>query len=70
MSTKALSFALAAAIIALPLPASQLLAASAPLAPKAEIATGLSHLLADPFLIDQLSFERPADLKALIAAKL
>ncbi|HWA18869.1 MAG TPA: hypothetical protein VG757_07705 [Devosia sp.] len=62
---KVLSIALAAAIVALPLPASQLLAAGAspvPASVEAEIFAGdpnFSLLLADPFLIDDLSYEKP-----------
>jgi hypothetical protein len=62
---KVLSIALAAAIVALPLPASQLLAAGASPAPasvEAEIVASdpdFSLLLADPFLIDALSYQNP-----------
>lgn len=69
MTNKVLSIALAAAIVALPLPASQLLAASAPL-PTIQTASVVSQMLADPFLVNQLSFEKPSDLKALVAAQL
>ncbi|MEO6396558.1 MAG: hypothetical protein ABIO40_11705 [Devosia sp.] len=71
MNTKVLSIALAAAIIALPLPASQLLAVGAPLAPApvativAGDASDFSTLLADPFLIDRLSFAAPASFLSL-----
>lgn len=62
---KVLSIALAAAIVALPLPASQMLAAGAVPAPaSAEAAIvasdpDFSLLLADPFLIDDLSYRKP-----------
>jgi hypothetical protein len=64
MRVKVLSLALLAAIMALPVPASQLLAGtfSAP-SPVAQIVGGhenLRFLLQDPFLIDQMSYERPA----------
>jgi hypothetical protein len=65
---KVLSIALAAIIMALPLPASQLLAAGASPAPLpvantqngADSNADFAVLLADPFLIDQLSYQRPA----------
>ena len=71
MNAKVLSIALAAAIIALPLPAGQLLASGAPLppAPVANIVAGdanLRILLADPFLAGEFSFVAPGrafDLK-------
>jgi hypothetical protein len=64
MRVKVLSLALLAAIVALPVPASQLLAGSfsAP-SPAARIVEGdenMRFLLQDPFLIDQMSYERPA----------
>lgn len=64
MRVKVLSLALMAAIIALPVPASQLLAGtfSAP-SPAVQIVAGHEHLgflLQDPFLIDQMSYARPA----------
>ena len=64
MRVKVLSLALLAAIVALPVPASQLLAGtfSAP-SPAARIVQGhenLRFLLQDPFLIKQMSYERPA----------
>ncbi len=64
MRVKVLSLALVAAIIALPVPASQLLAGtfSAP-SPGATVVPGnqnLGLLLLDPFLIDQMSFAHPA----------
>jgi hypothetical protein len=69
MRVKVLSLALLAAIVALPVPASQLLAGSfsAP-SPVARIVEGhenLRFLLQDPFLIDQMSYERPASFLAL-----
>jgi hypothetical protein len=64
MRVKVLSLALVVAIMALPVPASQLLAGtfSAP-SPVAQITPGhenLRLLLQDPFLIDQMSYQRPA----------
>lgn len=63
MSAKVLSIALVAAIVALPVPASQFLAGtfSSPTL-KAVAAPGqetLGLLQQDPFLIDSLSFSRP-----------
>lgn len=63
MRVKVLSLAVLAAIVALPVPASQLLGGtfSAP-APVARIVPGdanLRFLLQDPFLIDQMSYGRP-----------
>ena len=64
MGVKVLSLALVAAIIALPVPASQLLAGTfSATTPAAQIVPGdanLSFLLQDPFLIDQMSFAHPA----------
>ena len=60
MSVKVLSMALLAAIVALPVPASQLLAgtssATAPRAIAAFDRNDLRTLLEDPFLIDRMSF--------------
>jgi hypothetical protein len=69
MSAKVLSLALVAAIIALPVPASQLLtgAFSAPAA-VAEVEPGTSNLrmlIEDPFLIDRLSYSAPASFLEL-----
>ena len=69
MRVKVLSLALLAAIIALPVPASQLLAGtfSAP-SPGATVVPGnenLGLLLLDPFLIDQISFTKPASFLEL-----
>ena len=69
MRVKVLSLALLAAIIALPVPASQLLAGtfSAP-SPAAQIIPGHEHLgllLEDPFLIDRMSFTKPASFLEL-----
>ena len=69
MRVKVLSLALLAAIIALPVPASQLLAGtfSAP-SPVAKVVAGHEHLgllLEDPFLIDRMSFTRPASFLEL-----
>jgi hypothetical protein len=66
MSVKVLSMALLAAIVALPVPASQLLAgtSSAP-APQAIAAIDrddLMTLLEDPFLVDRMSFAPAARL--------
>ena len=70
MRVKVLSLALLAAIVALPVPASQLLAGtfSAP-SPEARTVPGhenLRFLLQDPFLIDQMSFEGPTSLSGEI----
>jgi hypothetical protein len=69
MRVKVLSLALLAAIIALPVPASQLLAGTFPAAtPVAQIVPGdanLSLLLQDPFLIDQMSYAKPASFLEL-----
>lgn len=66
MRAKVLILALLAAIIALPAPASQLLAgtfaASTPASAAAPGADGLGLLLRDPFLIDELSYVAPARL--------
>lgn len=64
MKVKVLSLALLAAIIALPVPASQLLVGtfSAP-SPTVNVIPGhenLGLLLQDPFLIDQMSYAKPA----------
>ena len=69
MSAKVLSIALAAAIIALPVPASQLLAGAffAP-ASVAAVEPGTSNLrtlIEDPFLIDRLSYSAPASFLEL-----
>ena len=60
MRAQVLTIALVAALIALPVPASQLLsgAPSASGQPAAAPAT-LRVLLEDPFLIDRMSFEAP-----------
>ena len=65
MRRTALSLALLAAVIAMPVPASQLLigsmtASTSPAAAPGETALGV--LLRDPFLIDALSFSRPATI--------
>jgi hypothetical protein len=63
MRVKALFFALLVAIFALPVPASQLLNGALSAHAPATIVPGNQHLsllLQDPFLIDQMSFERPA----------
>ena len=67
MSAKVLTLALVVAIIALPVPASQVLngtfSFSAHQSPAAEPSTkNLGLLLQDPFLIDQMSYSVPARL--------
>ena len=69
MRVKVLSLALIAAIIALPVPASQLLAGTFS-APSASVTVIPGHenlglLLQDPFLIDQMSYARPASFTEL-----
>lgn len=71
MRVKVLSLALLAAIVALPVPASQVLSGtfSAP-SPAVRIVPGhenLRFLLQDPFLIDQMTYERPASFLELDA---
>lgn len=66
MRVKVLTLALVAAIIALPVPASQLLngrfaVSTAPSAAAPEDSS-LGLLLQDPFLIDQMSYSAPARL--------
>ena len=71
---KVLSIALAAALVALPLPASQMLAAGASPAPastEAQMAisdTDFALMLADPFLIDDLSYAKPTSFLDLSKA--
>ena len=64
MRATVLSLALVAAIITLPVPASQLLNGTSSAAPASVAAAGASPalglLLQDPFLIDQLSYTKPA----------
>jgi hypothetical protein len=66
MNAKVLTLAmLLAAVIALPVPASQMLAGTSSVSPTqpspaAEPGTDLGLLLQDPFLIDTLSFKVPA----------
>ena len=66
MRVKVLSLALLAAIVALPVPASLALSGTfSATAPVAQIVPGdanLRFLLQDPFLIDQMSYERPTSL--------
>jgi hypothetical protein len=66
MRVKVLTLALVAAIIALPVPASQLLngSFSVPTAPSAAAPedSSLGLLLQDPFLIDQMSYSVPVRL--------
>jgi hypothetical protein len=63
MRAKVLTLALLAAIIALPVPASQLLAGnfpvSTPVSAAAPETASLGLLLQDPFLIDQMSYAPP-----------
>jgi hypothetical protein len=63
MRAKVLILALVVAIVALPVPASQLLAgrfsAAAPASAAAPEDSSLGLLLQDPFLIDQMSYARP-----------
>ena len=63
MNAKVLTLALVAAIIALPVPASQLLAGTFPVSTPTSAAapkTGsLGLLLQDPFLIDAMSYAPP-----------
>lgn len=66
MRVKVLTLALVAAIIALPVPASQLLngtfSASATPSAAAPEDSSLGLLLQDPFLIDQMSYSVPVRL--------
>jgi hypothetical protein len=73
MRVKVLSLALLAAIVALPVPASLALSGtfSAP-SPVAQVNPGnenLRFLLQDPFLIDQMSYERPTSCSGEILPK-
>jgi hypothetical protein len=68
MRVKALFFALLVAIFAVPVPASQLLNGALSAQSAASVVPGNQHLgllLQDPFLIDQMSFERPASFLEL-----
>ena len=65
MSAKVLTLALVAAIIALPVPASQFLTGTFADPAPVSVAAARGHeslglLLQDPFLIDSLSYSRPA----------
>jgi hypothetical protein len=66
MNVKVVTLALVAAIIALPVPASQFLAGTFSTLPSrsaaAPEARDLGLLLQDPFLIDQMSYSVPAHL--------
>jgi len=66
MNAKVLTLALVAAIIALPVPASQILAGTFSASPSrsaaAPEANGLGLLLQDPFLIDQMTYSAPTRL--------
>ena len=67
MRIRVMSLALLAVIVALPVPASQLLAGSFSAPSPAKVLPGnenLRFLLQDPFLIDQMSYERPAGFLA------
>ncbi len=67
MRVGVLSLALLAAIVALPVPASQLLAGSFSAPSPAKVVPGnanLRFLLRDPFLIDEMSFAPPAGFLA------
>jgi hypothetical protein len=60
MRAKVLSLALLGALIALPVPASQFLAGPFSASARGAGSSGpLQTLIADPFLIDQLSFAAP-----------
>lgn len=69
MSVKVLSIALVAAIIALPVPASQMLvghfSSPAPVANTVPGTENLGLLLQDPFLVDTLSYSAPASFLEL-----
>ena len=73
MRVKVLSLALLAAIVALPVPASLALSGTfSATAPVAQIVPGdenLRFLLQDPFLIDEMSYERPTSLSVEILPK-
>jgi hypothetical protein len=66
MRAKVLTLAILAAIIALPAPASQLMAGTFAASTRASAAApevqNLGLLLQDPFLIDQMSYAVPAHL--------
>ena len=67
MRVRVLSLALLAVIVALPVPASQVLVGSFSAPSPAKIVPGnenLRFLLQDPFLIDQMSYERTAGFLA------
>ena len=67
MRVRVLSLALLAVIVALPVPASQVLVGSFSAPSPAKIVPGnenLRFLLQDPFTIDQMSYERPAGFLA------
>ena len=67
MRVRVLSLALLAVIVALPVPASQVLVGSFSAPSPAKVVPGnenLRFLLQDPFLIDQMSYERPAGFLA------
>lgn len=70
MRVKVLSLALLAAIVALPVPASQLLdgsfSAPSPVAKVVPGHTNLRILLQDPHLVGEFSYERPTHLSGEI----
>jgi hypothetical protein len=70
MRVKVLSLALLAAIMALPVPASQVLVGTFSAPSPARVVPGnenLRFLLQDPFLIDQLSYARPTSLSGEVS---
>ena len=72
MRVRVLSLALLAVIVALPVPASQVLVGSFSAPSPAKVVPGnenLRFLLQDPFLIDQMSYERPTSLSGEILPK-
>jgi hypothetical protein len=69
MRVKVLTLALVAAIVALPVPASQFLAGAVPASARPSAAapgvSSLGLLLQDPFLVDALRYAPPARLAEL-----
>lgn len=68
MRVRVLSLALLAAIMALPVPASQLLARTFSAPSPANVVPGnenLRFLLQDPLLVDQMSYQRPTNFLGL-----
>jgi hypothetical protein len=72
MRVKVLTLAVLASIVALPVPASQMLtgtfSAPSPVVTHSGQTADLVLLLSDPFLIDRMSLERPASHVALDTA--